>query len=64
MSTSHNLLSTQDTSVKQNLIRCAELIAQTLHPDHLDQDYNFTTRGEFLVHMQVPAKYIPDNSIN
>ncbi|GFN92402.1 maestro heat-like repeat family member 1 [Plakobranchus ocellatus] len=42
----------KDTSVKQNLIRCAELIAQSLHHDHLEQYYNFAKRGEFLVHMQ------------
>ncbi|XP_012944683.1 maestro heat-like repeat-containing protein family member 1 isoform X2 [Aplysia californica] len=53
----------KDTSVKQNLIRCADLLAQSLHRDHLEQDYNFSTRGEFLVHMQnymkaEPASYI------
>ncbi|RUS75918.1 hypothetical protein EGW08_016306 [Elysia chlorotica] len=55
--------SVKDTSVKQNLIRCAELIAQSLHPDHLEQSYNFSKRGEFLVHMQTymmgePSTYL------
>ncbi|GFS16071.1 maestro heat-like repeat family member 1 [Elysia marginata] len=53
----------KDTSVKQNLIRCAELVAQALHPKHLEQSYNFSKRGEFLVHMQTymmgePSTYL------
>ncbi|CAL1544099.1 unnamed protein product [Lymnaea stagnalis] len=49
----------KDTSVKQNLIRCADLIAQALNPSHLEQEYKFSTRGEFLVHMQTYIKAEP-----
>ncbi|KAK6184716.1 hypothetical protein SNE40_007128 [Patella caerulea] len=42
----------KDTSVKQNLIRTVEQIGKALHPDHLEQQYNFTTRGDFLSHLQ------------
>ncbi|XP_059158762.1 maestro heat-like repeat-containing protein family member 1 isoform X2 [Physella acuta] len=49
----------KDTSVKQNLIRCADLIAQALNPDHLEQEYKFSTRGEFFVHMQTYIKAEP-----
>uniref|UniRef100_A0A2C9LP59 MROH2B-like HEAT-repeats domain-containing protein n=2 Tax=Biomphalaria TaxID=6525 RepID=A0A2C9LP59_BIOGL len=42
----------KETNVKQNLIRCTDLIAQALNPSHLEQEYRFTTRGEFLSHME------------
>ncbi|BFZ13379.1 hypothetical protein BsWGS_16418 [Bradybaena similaris] len=53
----------KDTSVKQNLIRCADLIAQALHPDHLEQEYKFSTRGEFLLHMQNYIKAEPTSHL-
>ncbi|XP_071092263.1 maestro heat-like repeat-containing protein family member 1 [Haliotis cracherodii] len=42
----------KDTSVKQNLIRTVDLIGKALHPDHLEQTYNFSTRGNFIAHLQ------------
>ncbi|KAK6982200.1 maestro heat-like repeat-containing protein family member 1 [Biomphalaria glabrata] len=49
----------KETNVKQNLIRCTDLIAQALNPSHLEQEYRFTTRGEFLSHMENYIKAEP-----
>ncbi|KAH9515723.1 Maestro heat-like repeat-containing protein member 1 [Bulinus truncatus] len=49
----------KETNVKQNLIRCTDLIAQALNPSHLEQEYRFTSRGEFLMFMQAYIKAEP-----
>ena len=43
----------RDTSVKENLVRCVDLIGKALHPDHLKTDkFILHRRGDLLAHMQ------------
>ena len=45
---------TQDTTVKQNLIRTIDLIGRALHPDHLkSHDFVFKKRGDLITHLLV-----------
>lgn len=42
----------KDTGVKENLIRCVDLIGKSLHPSHLKSDkFVLHRRGELLAHM-------------
>lgn len=44
----------QDTAVKQNLIRTIDLIGKALHPDHLkSNDFVFSKRGDLINHLLV-----------
>ncbi|KAL5022847.1 hypothetical protein ScPMuIL_002002 [Solemya velum] len=42
----------KDVTVKTNLIRTVDLIGKSLHPDHLQTQFKFTNRGDFINHMQ------------
>ncbi|XP_060075327.1 maestro heat-like repeat-containing protein family member 1 isoform X2 [Ylistrum balloti] len=53
----------KDMGVKQNLIRTVDLIGKALHPDHLNSQYNFSNRGEFLNHLQSYMKAESTTSI-
>ena len=53
----------RDTTVKENLIRCVDLIGKSLHPAHLKTDkFILHRREELLGHMQardlIRAPYI------
>ncbi|KAK7115260.1 maestro heat-like repeat-containing protein family member 1 isoform X1 [Littorina saxatilis] len=54
----------KDTSVKQNLIRTVSLIGEALHPDHLENHYNFSSRGDFITHMQNYMRAEPTLHLN
>jgi hypothetical protein len=42
----------RETQVKENLIRCVDLIGKSLHPSHLKNDkFVLHRRGDFLAHM-------------
>ncbi|KAL3859489.1 hypothetical protein ACJMK2_009708 [Sinanodonta woodiana] len=47
-----HFVNVKDTSVKTNLIRTVDLIGKALHPDHLEKQYNFSNRIEFINHLQ------------
>ena len=50
----HARTHTQDTTVKQNLIRTIDLIGRALHPDHLkSRDFVFNKRGDLITHLLV-----------
>lgn len=50
----------RDVAVKQNLIRCVELIGKSLHPDHLKVgSFVLHRRGELLSHMQAYMRAEP-----
>ncbi|XP_025115241.1 maestro heat-like repeat-containing protein family member 1 isoform X3 [Pomacea canaliculata] len=54
----------RDTSVKQNLIRTVSLIGEALHPDHLETYYNFSSRGDFITHLQNYLRAEPTSHVN
>ncbi|XP_076448959.1 maestro heat-like repeat-containing protein family member 1 isoform X1 [Babylonia areolata] len=59
-----HFVNVKDMSVKQNLIRTVDLIGEALHPDHLENHYNFSSRGDFLTHLQNYLRAEPISHLN
>ena len=55
---------TQDTTVKQNLIRTIDMIGRALHPDHLKtHDFVFRKQCDLITHLLVEHTYVSITSI-
>jgi len=54
----------RDPAVKENLIRCVDLIGKSLHPSHLKTDkFILHRRADLLKHLQAYMKAEPKTSV-